>query len=86
MASTVTRVGVEAEAATKSLAHTSKVPKGAKRAINVTCFTERPKEMLEEDMEDHQDRTVLAGELKAGSLSSTSLAGDINNSNTMEAI
>lgn len=42
--------------------------------------------MSEEDMEDHQDRTVLAGELKAGSLSSTPLAGDINNSNTMEAI
>ncbi len=86
MASTVTRVGVEVEAATKSLVHTSKIPKGAKRAINVTCFTERPKEMLEVDMEDHQDRIVLAGELKAGSLSSTLLGEDINNNNTMEAI
>jgi hypothetical protein len=42
--------------------------------------------MLEVDMEDHQDRTVLAGELKAGSLSSTPLEVDINNSNTVEAI
>ena len=37
-------------------------------------------------MEDRQDRKALAGELKVVSLSSTPLAGDINNSNTMEAI
>ncbi len=82
----VTRVWVEVEAATKNLVHTSKVPKDAKKASSVTCFTERPKLMEEEDMEDHQDRTVLAGELKAGSLNSTPLGEDINNNNTMEAI
>ena len=86
MASTVTRVGVEVEAATKSLVHSSKVPKAAKRVKRATCFTESPKQMEEEDMEEHQERTALVGELKVGSLSSTQLGEDINNSNTMEAL
>jgi hypothetical protein len=39
---------------------------------------------VEEDMEEHQECTVMARELKEDSLSSTILAEDINSNRTLE--
>jgi hypothetical protein len=73
----------EAEVATKSHAHTSTLQKAALRAIIVTCITGRPRQ-LGEDMEEHQECTVMARELKEDSLSSTLLVEDINTNRTLE--
>jgi len=81
-ASKVTQVE-EAVVATKSHAHTSKLQKAALRAISVTCITGRPRQ-LEEDMEEHQECTVMAWELMEDSLSSTLLVEDINSNRTLE--
>jgi diphthamide synthase (EF-2-diphthine--ammonia ligase) len=79
--SMVIRVEVEAEAATKSHVVGTKVPKGARRAINATIIMRKAKVEADKELEEVTDIVLELLEDSASIL----LGEDINHNNIMEA-